>query len=853
MEALIGLLLLGLALLALAGPIAALVALARTGRLQREVEETRAALSLLERRLGATGRASTPLPDLARSAPSPEEPAEPAAVARGPVARPEGSAPGRPSAPVDAAAAGSATQPSPGTARPPAAPRPVASASTPDFATNLGPRLLVAAGALAVVVFLGFFVRYAWENDWVGPTGRVLSAAVFSLGLLAGGLRLMDREYRPLGQGLAASGLAGLYVTAFAAHAVYSLAPRGVSALLMVFVTACAVLLAERLEGRLLAGLAWVGGYLAPFLLSTGEDRALSLFAFLLLLGAGAVWLDRRRPWPETLPLALAGTAILYSGWYAQHFRPERFEVAAAGLVALTALFALGAAAKPRSAWMAVVGLAAAAGLAGLAAGADRPEVLLPLALLLAAGALWASRSLGLGPALAALIVVALPLLCWAEAYYRPEAAGIAAAWLAAGGLLIVLGTPAAAPRSLLPALALIGGGVGALALAGSTDRPLALLALLVAQAAVAVLAARLWAWAEPVAVTLAALTVLVWHGRYFTPERAGDALTLALTIAGAYFLVVSARGLLIGERLASPGVVTYLVAGALAWTETDRVLSLTAPQLLGPAAVVLAALHLAVGLAARGRVDLPRMRVTLALGAAFLTIAIPVQLGLHGITLAWAAEGLVLLVLGVQQDSPATRAFGHGVLLLAVGRLFVRHLPLHAGSFVPVVNPELGTWLAVIAALVAAQLLTRRLTRRAWLDRPAASVLVPLALALLFGALTMETRAAFGQAARLAAASDAAGALSVYRLGDLAVSVLWTVFAIGLLATGLGLRHRGLFYAAYLLFAVTAGKVVLVDLARSPTLYRMLSFLALGVLMLAGAWLNLRLRARFGAPPETA
>ena len=59
-------------------------------------------------------------------------------------------------------------------------------------------------------------------GNWVGPTGRVLSGAVFSLGLIAAGLRLM-RAYRPLAQGLAAAGLAGLYVTAFAAHSVYSL------------------------------------------------------------------------------------------------------------------------------------------------------------------------------------------------------------------------------------------------------------------------------------------------------------------------------------------------------------------------------------------------------------------------------------------------------------------------------------------------------------------------------------------------------------------------------------------------------------------------------------------------------
>jgi uncharacterized membrane protein len=139
---------------------------------------------------------------------------------------------------------------------------------------------------------------------------------------------------------------------------------------------------------------------------------------------------------------------------------------------------------------------------------------------------------------------------------------------------------------------------------------------------------------------------------------------------------------------------------------------------------------------------------------------------------------------------------------------------------------------------------------RIAWLDGAASLLLAPLALALLFGLLTGETQAAFSRAAREAAsAGDAEGALRARRQGGLAVSVLWTVFATGLLSAGLGLRSRPLFYAAYALFAATAAKVVLVDLATLPTLYRMLSFLALGVLLLAGAWLNLRFRERLFAP----
>ncbi len=78
---------------------------------------------------------------------------------------------------------------------------------------------------------------------------------------------------------------------------------------------------------------------------------------------------------------------------------------------------------------------------------------------------------------------------------------------------------------------------------------------------------------------------------------------------------------------------------------------------------------------------------------------------------------------------------------------------------------------------------------------------------------------------------------------------MLWTLFATGLLAAGLAVRSRGLFYTAYGLFGVTAVKVVMIDLATMPTLYRMLSFLALGVLLLAGAWLNLRFRERLVTP----
>jgi uncharacterized membrane protein len=531
---------------------------------------------------------------------------------------------------------------------------------------------------------------------------------------------------------------------------------RGTAGGLLVVVTVTAVLVALRHDARLLAGLAWFGAYLAPVLLATGEDRAESLFAYLLLLGAGAVWLDRRRAWPETLLLAALGTLGLYGAWYVDHFSGERFGVAAIGLLLLAALFALG---PPR------------------------------------------------------------------------------------GGEL----------ASTLGGCAVAAGGFGSLAMAGDANRPLALLALLAAQALLAAIATQRWRWTQPIAAALGALAVLGWHDRFGAPGRESLALALGLGVAASYVGLLAISGLR-RPALGLPGALTHVAASLLAFTILDRELAEPPSGSLFLAVLALAALHLVLGLVARsGGGDPLRVRVTLGLAASFLTLAVPVRFGLNGTTLAWAAEGVLLLWLGVRQRAPLARAFGYAVVLLALCRLFLRQLPLHPMPFTPVFNPEFGTWLCVIVALGLARRLARRLPREeevAWLDGASVLLLGPLALTLLFGLLTAETGSYFDHVSRAAASlGDPVGALRAERQGGLAVSVLWTLVATGLLSTGLVLRSLPLFYSSYALFALTAGKVVLVDIGTLPTLYRMLSFLALGVLLLAGAWLNLRFRERLASP----
>jgi hypothetical protein len=77
-------------------------------------------------------------------------------------------------------------------------------------------------------------------------------------------------------------------------------------------------------------------------------------------------------------------------------------------------------------------------------------------------------------------------------------------------------------------------------------------------------------------------------------------------------------------------------------------------------------------------------------------------------------------------------------------------------------------------------------------------------------------------------------------------VSILWALFALGLLLSGILRNVSALRYAALALFTVVAGKVFFGDLARLDAFYRIIAFLCLGVLVLAASFVYLKFRHTF-------
>jgi uncharacterized membrane protein len=246
--------------------------------------------------------------------------------------------------------------PPPRPAEPPAAPRATAAAAAqPDnddvfgwrgLEGRLGGTWLSRVGALAVTVGIGFFLKYAFDNGWIQPAGRVALGVAVGVALLLTGERLQRAAYRVPAQALVASGIAALYLSVYAAYAFYQLIAQPVAFGFMVLVTATALALAIHHDARAIAVLANLGGFLTPVLLSTNRDAAVALFTYLAVLDAGMVASAYWRRWPELHVLSFAFTQMLYWAWFQRWYvgEPPPRAIALVGAGVFLALFSLVAA-----------------------------------------------------------------------------------------------------------------------------------------------------------------------------------------------------------------------------------------------------------------------------------------------------------------------------------------------------------------------------------------------------------------------------------------------------------------------------------------------------------------------------
>ena len=313
--------LLGVLSLVLAGGLAIvlpILAWAKMARLERELRELRAQLHALERR----GLQSAPVqaPELrVSSAPPAPTPVEPLA----------------PPAPEVT----SAPEPTPSvTEPPPAPPRPqeeiqavngtvaqAAPAQAEGLEEAIGGRLMLWVGTIVLVLGVAFFLKYAFDNDWITEWMRVGLGIATGLGLAVAGDRFVRRGYRAYGQVVAGGGMAALFLSIYAAFSYYGLIGQTPAFVLLVTVTAGAAWLADRQKALGLALMAVGGGFATPFLVGSGHDTQITLFTYDAVLVCGTLFLARRHDWPILNALSFLLTWITIAAWAFDYYTDAKW------------------------------------------------------------------------------------------------------------------------------------------------------------------------------------------------------------------------------------------------------------------------------------------------------------------------------------------------------------------------------------------------------------------------------------------------------------------------------------------------------------------------------------------------
>jgi len=188
---------------------------------------------------------------------------------------------------------------------------------------RIGTRWVLVAGVVTVMFAVGFFLKYAYDQRWIGPLGRVLIAGFSGLVALTVGEVTRRRGYDIVANGVTALGFAILYATVFAAHRWYHLIGSPTAYILSIGVTAGAMVYAVVLDEIVIAMLSLIGGYLTPVVLATGQNQPMQLFSYVLVLSAGAVACAYWRKWGPVNILVFVGTYLLYTGWFERFYRPE--------------------------------------------------------------------------------------------------------------------------------------------------------------------------------------------------------------------------------------------------------------------------------------------------------------------------------------------------------------------------------------------------------------------------------------------------------------------------------------------------------------------------------------------------
>jgi uncharacterized membrane protein len=187
-----------------------------------------------------------------------------------------------------------------------------------------GGNTLVRAGVIVLFFGVAFLLRYMAEHTHIPVELRLSGISLGGVGLLVFGWRLRTTRsgYALAVQG---GGVGILYLTVFAALRLYAVLSAAIAFPMLAVIAILSAMLAVLQNSIAFALLGVSGGFLAPVLASTGQGSHVVLFSYYAVLNFGILAVAWFKAWR---PLNIAGFAFTFAigtAWGVLKYRPEDF------------------------------------------------------------------------------------------------------------------------------------------------------------------------------------------------------------------------------------------------------------------------------------------------------------------------------------------------------------------------------------------------------------------------------------------------------------------------------------------------------------------------------------------------
>jgi uncharacterized membrane protein len=667
---------------------------------------------------------------------------------------------------------------------------------------------LLRIGVVILVVGIGFFLKYSVEHDLITEVGRVALSGVTGLGLLVAGTQLLGRKYHVFGQGLLGAGFATLYFAVYAAANFYQLIEPPVAFGGMILVTVLAGGVAVRFNSILVAVLGILGGYGTPVILPSPEVNFIALYGYLIVLGSGVLGVCYRKHWPLVNYLAFGCTqALVFSSL--RMYRQEDFWQVMPLLAGLFVLFSM-------MSFLYTLGTKAASNLLDVIALLVNAAIFYGLSHRLigdAYGTEWVAVA-----TLSLTTFYALHVLVFLQ--WKKVDRNLLVCFLGMAAFFLTVTMPLVLSRSWVT----VSWAVQAWVLLWIAGRLPSVFLRHVSYLLYGIVLVRVAVIDFPVQ----------FAGTQFLGQATADSMPFA-----DYLRLMAERFVVLGVPIASLAAANWLSRRDARQQPTEIAAVNDTPEVVhtgsfmrfsAAAAIVILFIYL-------------NLEFSRTLGFFYAPLKMPV------LTVLWLAICGLLLVEAIS-TSRRLMLFAMGAAVAFVlGKVLFIDIPswnlaadfYYGGGYS--FRDSMLRLLDFASVIGFLSVGYAALVKQTDAQEKAGKALGLSALGLLFVYLTLEVNTL------LHAYVDG------LRPGG--VSILWAAFALGLILRGIAYREAVVRYLGLGLFAVVAWKVFFVDLAQLDQIYRIVAFLSLGILVLAGSFMYLKFRDSFatekaeGEPPS--